>query len=113
MLGNGSPKKDQNNEEVAAAMYEADTGPTTRIPVTDHYPLGGIVRMLHSLPRLNADSDDNEGPPSHAEAVAQAQATEEPGNDEGDDERDGESEERKACWSTYPLTEAEEAEEDE
>ena len=65
-------------------MYEADTGPTIRIPVTDHYPLDGIVRMLHSLPRLNADSDDNEGLPSYAEAEAQAQAAEESGNDEGD-----------------------------
>ena len=35
----------QGDEEVAA-MYEADTGPTIRIPVTDQCPLDGIVRML-------------------------------------------------------------------
>ena len=101
----------QGDEEVAA-MYEADTGLTIRIPVTDHYPLDGIVRMLHSLPRLNADSDDDEGLPCYAEAQAQAQAEEESGDDERDDERDRESEERKACRSRYILTEAEEAEDD-
>ena len=102
----------QGDEEVAA-MYEADTGPTIRIPVTDHYPLDDVVRMLHSLPRLDEDSADIEGLPSYAEAVAQAQAAEESGNDEEDDERDRESEERKACRSKYILTDAEEAEEGE
>ena len=102
----------QGDEEVAA-MYEADTGPTIRIPVTDHYPLDDVVRMLHSLPRLDEDSADMEGLPSYAEAVAQAQAAEESGNDEEDDESDREYEERKACRSKYVLSEAEEAEEDE
>ena len=102
----------QGGEEVAA-MYEADTGPTIAITVTDQYPLGDVVRMLHSLPRLDEDSADIEGLPSYAEAVAQAQAAEESGNDEEDDESDREYEERKACRSKYVLSEAEEAEEDE
>ena len=105
--------REAQGDEAVAAMYEADTGPTIRIPVTDHYPLDDIVRMLHSLPRLNADSDDDEGLPSYAEAVAQAQAAEESGDDERDDESDRESEERKACRSKYVLAEAEETEEDE
>ena len=70
----------QGGEEVAA-MYEADTGPTIAITVTDQYPLGDVVRMLHSLTRRDDDSDgdddviegmsnDLEGLSSYAEAVA-------------------------------------------
>ena len=55
--------REAQGDEAVAAMYEADKGPAIRIPVTDQYPLDDIVRMLHSLPRLNGDSDEEGGLP--------------------------------------------------
>ena len=49
----------QGDEEVVV-MYEADTGPTISIPVTDQYPLGDVVRMLHSLPCRDEYSDGDD-----------------------------------------------------
>ena len=50
----------QGDEEEVAAMYEAGTDPTIAIPVTDQYPLGDVVRKLHSLPRRDEDSDGDD-----------------------------------------------------
>ena len=107
----------QGDEEVAV-MYEADTGPTISIPVTDQYPLDDVVRMLYSLPCrdeysdgdgdvIEGMSDDLHGLPCYAEAVAKAQAEEKPEDDESDRESDRDSEKEKARRPKHALAEAE------